>query len=120
MRRPTHLAFPDLRSVHRRRTRGQGLVEFALVFPILILILGAIIQFGLIFWAQNTLTQVVRDTGRWAATQAATPCNGGGASLVSRADTIARTSALLGYRPGQWSGSGSAYPTTPEPREGVE
>lgn len=61
------------RPPNRPRTRGQSLVEFALVFPILMIILGGIIQFGLIFWGQNTLNQVVRDTGRWAATQQA-PC----------------------------------------------
>jgi len=84
------------------------------------LVLGAIIQFGLIFWAQNTLTQVVRDTGRWAATQQTSPCNTAGANVVTRADQIARTSSLLAYRAGLWSGSGSSYPATPQPREGVE
>ena len=104
----------------RRRSRGQSLAEFALVFPILILMLGAIIQFGLLFWAQNTLTQVARDTGRWAATQQASPCDSGGAALVTKADEIARASSLLGYEAGEWSGSGLAYGTVPEPREGVE
>ena len=37
------------------------------------LILGGIIQFGIIFWGQNTLTQVARDTGRWASTQVTCP-----------------------------------------------
>ncbi|HEY8773487.1 MAG TPA: TadE family protein, partial [Gaiellaceae bacterium] len=62
---------------HRRRRkgaasrlpRGQSLVEFAIVLPVLMLIIGAIIQFGIIFWGQNTLTQIARDTGRWASTQ---------------------------------------------------
>ena len=51
------------------RPRGQSLVEFAIVFPVFIALVGGVIQFGMVFWAQNTLTQVVRDTGRWAATQ---------------------------------------------------
>ena len=50
------------------RSRGQGLVEFALIIPALFLILGAIIQFGIWFWDQNTLNQLVRDAGRYAAT----------------------------------------------------
>jgi Flp pilus assembly protein TadG len=50
------------------RPRGQGLVEFALIVPALFLILGAIIQFGIWFWDQNTLNQLVRDAGRYAAT----------------------------------------------------
>ena len=53
----------------RHRSRGQSLAEFALVFPILMLIVGAIIQFGVIFWGQNSLNQVVRDAGRYAVTE---------------------------------------------------
>jgi Flp pilus assembly protein TadG len=53
----------------RKRSRGQGLVEFALVVPIFMLIVGGIIQFGIIFWGQNTLNQIVRDAGRYAVTE---------------------------------------------------
>ena|SRR5436190_7760428 len=53
---------------NRRHSRGQSLVEFALVFPIFILLLAGMIQFGMIFWGQNTLNQLTRDTGRYAAT----------------------------------------------------
>jgi Flp pilus assembly protein TadG len=77
----------------RTRARGQSLVEFALVFPVVIALLAAIIQFGVVFWAQNTLTQVVRDTGRWAATHPCVP-----ASVVSKEAEIASngTYALVG------------------------
>ena len=76
------------------RARGQSLVEFALVAPVAIAVLAGIIQFGVVFWGQNTLTQVVRDTGRWAATQdnCDTP-----ALVVTQARTIAQNSALFGY-----------------------
>lgn len=85
---------------HRRRDvppgRGQALVEFALVAPVLILILSAIIQCGMVFWAQNTLNQIARDTGRWAATQ--TSCGTGFAPAVTTtAQSIASQSALVGY-----------------------
>jgi len=90
------------RPPNRRRSRGQSLAEFAIVFPILMLVVGGIIQFGLLFWAQNTLTQVVRDTGRWAATQQASPCDTIG-NLASTADTIAKNTSLIGYTSGQWS-----------------
>jgi len=92
----------DLPGRHRsRRSRGQSLAEFALVFPIFMLVLGAIIQFGLIFWAQNTLTQVARDTGRWAATQVApcaTPTEEAAAApaVIAMANTIANNSSLFG------------------------
>jgi Flp pilus assembly protein TadG len=84
------------------RSRGQSLAEFALVFPILFLVVAAIIQFGLIFWAQNTLTQVARDTGRWAATQQ--DCNPATAtgSVIATANAIAGSSSLIGYTAGSW------------------
>lgn len=89
-------------SSHRRRTSGQSLAEFALVFPILFLVFAAIIQFGLIFWTQNTLTQVARDTGRYASTQQA--CNTAAArtDILNQAKAIASNSALLGYD-GTWT-----------------
>lgn len=81
------------------RSRGQSLVEFALVFPVLIAILGGIIQFGMIFWAQNTLTQVVRDTGRWAATQqgCALGTGNGQTDVLKEANSVAGNASLIGY-----------------------
>jgi Flp pilus assembly protein TadG len=52
----------------RHRARGQSLVEFAFVFPVFMFILAGVIQFGVVLWGQNTLNQIVRDTGRFAAT----------------------------------------------------
>jgi Flp pilus assembly protein TadG len=57
------------RDTSRARGRGQALVEFALVVPIFMIIIGGIIQFGVIFWGQNSLNQVVRDAGRYAVTE---------------------------------------------------
>lgn len=90
------------RSAARSRPSGQSLAEFAIVFPIMFLILAAIIQFGLIFWSQNTLTQVARDTGRWAATQQ--ECNTTAATdgIVATANQLAATSTLFGYS-GGWT-----------------
>jgi Flp pilus assembly protein TadG len=78
-----------------RRSRGQSLAEFAIVFPVLMLILGGIIQFGIIFWGQNTLTQIARDTGRWAASQTTCPTS---ANVAPTANVIAAASSLIGYR----------------------
>jgi hypothetical protein len=86
------------RSTRARRSErsGQSLAEFAIVFPVLFLIIAGIIQFGIIFWGQNTLNQVARDTGRWAATlQACTP--GAEASVVATANDVASASSLIGY-----------------------
>jgi Flp pilus assembly protein TadG len=82
--------------------RGQTLVEFALVLPILMLLLGGIIQYGLIFWAQNSLNQIVRDTARWAASQG--NCSDP-AAVIATANQVAAASTLIGYAPGSWSSS---------------
>jgi Flp pilus assembly protein TadG len=47
-------------------SRGQSLVEFALVLPLLLLILLAIIQFGFIFNTQVTITNAAREGARAA------------------------------------------------------
>jgi Flp pilus assembly protein TadG len=87
----------------RSSRSGQALTEFALVFPILMLLLAGIIQFGLVFWAQNTLTQIARDTGRWAATQQ--ECNTANATnaVVATANGVAASSSLLGYTANSWT-----------------
>jgi Flp pilus assembly protein TadG len=49
------------------RDRGAAAVEFALVLPLLLLILFAIIDFGRALNAQITLTQAAREGARLAA-----------------------------------------------------
>jgi Flp pilus assembly protein TadG len=88
------------RARRRRASRGQGLAEFALVFPVLMLIIGGIIQFGIIFWGQNTLNQVVRDTGRWASTQTNCAPLSAEANVVTTANAIAAQSSLIGFSAG--------------------
>ncbi len=80
------------------RSAGQSLAEFAIVFPIMFLIIAAIIQFGLIFWSQNTLTQVARDTGRWASTQQECSTTAATNGIVTTANDLAATATLLGYK----------------------
>ena len=88
--------------------RGQALAEFAIVLPVLFALIAGIIQFGLIFWSQQTLTQIARDTGRWAATQ--TFCDGNTAQVTATANDIAGSSTLFGYSTGLWA-DGGADPT---------
>jgi Flp pilus assembly protein TadG len=52
---------------HKSKSPGQALVEFALVVPILVLLLLAIIQFAFIFAAQTGVTNAVREAARLAA-----------------------------------------------------
>jgi len=50
----------------RRRRRGQALVEFALVVPILLLLLIALFDVGRAVFAYNTLTNAAREGARLA------------------------------------------------------
>src|SRR3954463_13759082 len=113
--RPSILPSPR----RRRRSRGQSLAEFALVFPVFMVMVGGMIQFGVIFWGQNTLTQVARDTGRWAASQVDNPCDSGATrtALTNQANAIAAQSSLIGYS-GQWIGAAATVGSTATP-EGV-
>jgi Flp pilus assembly protein TadG len=77
----------------RERWRGQALAEFAIVVPVLMLILGGVIQFGMIFWGQNTLNQIVRDAGRYAVTEP-NCSSGSNAEVVSKITTIASNTSL--------------------------
>ena len=66
-----------------------------MVFPIFMLMLGGAIQFGIIFWGQNTLNQIVRDAGRYGATVA--DCGGpGNADIVLKTQEIAASSSFVG------------------------
>lgn len=95
----------------RRDSRGQSLAEFAIVFPVFMLIFGAVIQGGILFWAQNTLTQVARDTGRWAATQQSPGCNVGAQQtnqatfVIAKAVQIASQSSLIGFNGTSFAGA---------------
>ncbi len=49
------------------RQRGQSLVETAIVFPILFLLLAAVVDFGRAFDAYIVLTNAAREGARWGA-----------------------------------------------------
>jgi Flp pilus assembly protein TadG len=55
------------RIVHTRDEQGQAMTEFAVVLPVLALVLFAIIQFGIAFNNYLTLTDAVRHGARTAA-----------------------------------------------------
>jgi hypothetical protein len=92
------------------RPQGQSLAEFAIAFPVMMLIVGAIIQFGIIFWGQNTLTQIARDTGRWASTQSACDTPAERALVLGTAISIAGSSSLIGPS-GGWTSPTNVDPS---------
>jgi Flp pilus assembly protein TadG len=93
---------------------GQALAEFALVGGLFFLLVTAIIQFGLLMWSANTVTQIARDTARWAVTQSTTPCDStpNRNALGAQADLFARQWKLLGYRAGTWTTAGTVASLT--------
>ena len=54
----------------RRRGRGQALVEFALVFPLLMLLVFALIDLGRVVYAHNAMAEAAREGARWGSVQA--------------------------------------------------
>ena len=53
----------------RQGERGSAAVEFAVVAPVLFLVLGAMIDFGRALWTLNVATAALREGGRYAAAQ---------------------------------------------------
>lgn len=49
------------------REEGAAAVEFALVFPILVLLLLGIIQFGIVFYQWLEIEHAAREGARWAS-----------------------------------------------------
>lgn len=58
------------------RQDGQGLVEFALVLPILLLLLLGIVQFGLLFGTQLNIENASREGARLASVLGQTETSG--------------------------------------------
>jgi TadE-like protein len=56
----------------RPRTRGQALVEFALVFPLFLLLLMTLIVFGLYVFYNQQLSNAAREAARFAAVHSVT------------------------------------------------
>jgi hypothetical protein len=73
-----------------RRERGQALVEFALTFPILLLILVAVVDLGRAFYAGVVAEQAAREGARLA--MGAVPGTG-----VTAANIETQVSTALGY-----------------------
>jgi Flp pilus assembly protein TadG len=48
----------------RHRSRGQALVEFAIIIPVFLLLLFGLLDFGRVIYAQQTITQDAREGAR--------------------------------------------------------
>jgi len=50
-----------------RRSRGQSLVEFALVFPLFVVLLFGFFDVGRLVYVNNAVAQAAREGARWAS-----------------------------------------------------
>jgi hypothetical protein len=50
----------------RAKSRGQAMVEFALVFPIFILLMVGMFDLGRVIWVNDTLATAAREAARFA------------------------------------------------------
>jgi uncharacterized protein (UPF0333 family) len=55
--------------------RGQALVEFALVAPVLVLLFAAVVQFAVVFQTEMGLTNAVREAARQATSAPGVYCS---------------------------------------------
>src|SRR3989304_4150715 len=72
----------------RREERGQGLVEFAFVLPILLVVLLGILDFARVFFIYSEVSSGVREAIRFAMVQE--PFDAGDCTLIR-----ARTSSTM-------------------------
>lgn len=93
-----------------KRERGQAMTEFALVAPLLFLILFGIIQLGYLFGGQNGLTNAAREAARYASTLPTpdTVVAGTNAALAyDRLTNVNLRQYIPGFKPGNLAGATS-------------
>jgi len=78
-----------------RRARGAAVVEFAVVLPLLLVILFGIIEYGWVFLVRQTLTSAAREGCRVAILQSATDDQVG--------DRVRAAMAPTGLTEGVWN-----------------
>jgi len=61
-----------MRELHRS-IRGQSVVEFAMVLPLMLVVMFLITEFGRALWIKNTLTQAAREGARQAVVGSVSP-----------------------------------------------
>jgi len=91
------------RLVTRRSTRGQSLVEFALVLPIFFLMLFGLIDMGRYVYLNSTLSQAAREAARvgsveasWIGNTTDTSCNQPGGPVCPANVSSLRADMLAG------------------------
>jgi len=90
----------SIRNALRNHDEGGSLVEFAMVFPILMLIVTAIFTFGIAFNNYVTLTDAVRIAGRQMAISSGLtldPCAVAATAVYHAAPLLSQSSLTFSY-----------------------
>lgn len=77
-----------VRTRRTRRDRGAAAVEFALVMPILVLLVFGLIQYGLYFWAYQGGSDITRSAARLSAVSNPLTCEDFRAAIRSQIDDL--------------------------------
>jgi Flp pilus assembly protein TadG len=99
------------------RQNGSALVEFALIVPILLIVLFGIVDFGLFFYNDLLLTQVARDAARYASVGNVAEASAaiGNATLVSTTITAQSIDPASAGQPATVTLTAAYQPVTPLP-----
>lgn len=85
----------------RKKTKGQAIVEMAIVFPFfLLIIVGGIIDFGFAFYNYISLQQIANDTAQWATDN----------YQASSVTTAMISQHATGRKPAWWKGNFTVTP----------
>lgn len=74
------------------RQRGTAIVEFAVILPLLLAILFAIIEFGYVFMIRQSLQHAAREGCRFASLQTSTD-----SGIMARVDEAMAPTGVSGY-----------------------
>jgi Flp pilus assembly protein TadG len=78
-----------VRRLLRRNEKGAAIVEFALVVPLLLLLLWGIVDIGRAFYTLNNLASAVREGARSAAVMSTPPDGSANTTLIRSTVTTA-------------------------------
>ena len=94
------------RRIGRDRQDGAVAVEFALIAPILILILAGVVQFGIVYSQYQVLQGAAREGARCAAVQAAgySSCSVSGSMFGKKCFPMTTTWRASYWSMASWSG----------------
>ena len=98
------LSFIKPRGTRRPTSRGQALVEFALILPLFIMVLMGVIVLGIIVFYNQQLTNAAREAARYAAIHSATD------PFCPVAGHLDPASPPVGYPPGGCDTVAASWP----------